>query len=609
MSENTLDIILRTKKSGTGAQDTQKELKELETQSGKTGDAFGGMGDTAKAAALGGLGLLASATAYAVSQAIESEKVMSATEQVIRSTGGAAGLTADEVANLAGELSAMSGADDEAIQSAENVLLTFTSIGKDVFPEATKAALDMSMALGQDLQGSVIQIGKALQDPIKGVSALAKVGVNFNDSTKETIKKMVEMNDVAGAQRIILKELNTEFGGMAEAIGNTTEGKFNKLKNAVDNLAASMGEKLLPVIGEAANAALTLITWNDKLEAAVKGVESAVRTSSLTYEDYARATLGAAVQAGFLTQAQMEEYIETGKVTDEFYHQIDVTQRVIDQTGALSREQWNYAQTVQQSMDIAAKSGLDLRNEYAGLAAAQSTLTASNDTFKKSMSDMSGAILDAATSTSELTTRQLYQAAVKDLPINAALELARSLGLVDEKNYAVMRSLANAREEYAKTGDIAAYTRAVGDLNNELDAIKTDIKIRISLSTDVGDIPNIGNPGGIGSPAPAPAPNKPAPKTKPKTTTPKRPAGTGPQRAGGGPVTMNELYPEQFVPYQPGTVMPSRQSVNYSQTIERGAIVIQASPGMDVRELAREVSVELGKMMRSRANIGVGLGL
>ena len=60
--------------------------------------------------------------------------------------------------------------------------MTFTKIGQDIFPDATRIVLDMSQALGQDLKSSAVQVGKALQDPILGVSALRRVGVNFSDS-------------------------------------------------------------------------------------------------------------------------------------------------------------------------------------------------------------------------------------------------------------------------------------------------------------------------------------------------------------------------------------------------------------------------------------------
>src|SRR5690242_11766809 len=81
---------------------------------------------------------------YAIDQAAEAEKVNAQLEAVLKSTGGAAGMTADELDKMATSLSRMSTYDDEAIKSSEALLLTFTKIGRDVFPEAQQAILDMS---------------------------------------------------------------------------------------------------------------------------------------------------------------------------------------------------------------------------------------------------------------------------------------------------------------------------------------------------------------------------------------------------------------------------------------------------------------------------------
>jgi hypothetical protein len=147
-----------------------------------------GLGGMAKGALMGGLGLAATgATAalggvtaglgLAIREAIDAEGVLAQLDSVLKSTGGSAGITRDMATDLADSLSAVTRFSDDAVLSGENILLTFTNIGKDVFPAATETMLDMSQALGQDLQSSAIQLGKALQDPVNGVTALKRVGV------------------------------------------------------------------------------------------------------------------------------------------------------------------------------------------------------------------------------------------------------------------------------------------------------------------------------------------------------------------------------------------------------------------------------------------------
>lgn len=171
----------------------------------------------------------------------ESQSALKQTEAVLKSTGGVAGVTKDQVLDLASALQDTTTFTDEAVQSAENMLLTFTNIGQNIFPEATKTVLDMSVALGQDTKSSAIQLGKALQDPILGVTALRRVGVNFTKDQQEMITKMVETGKTMDAQKFILKELATEFGGSAAAQAETFGGKIEMLKNKLGDLQERVG--------------------------------------------------------------------------------------------------------------------------------------------------------------------------------------------------------------------------------------------------------------------------------------------------------------------------------------------------------------------------------
>lgn len=177
-------------------------------------------------------------------------------DAVLKSTGGQAGVTKDQVTDLANSLSGGAGLSkfaDDAILSGENLLLTFTGIGSDVFPQATQTMLDMSAAMGTDLKGSAIQLGKALNDPAKGMTALTRVGVTFTDEQKKQIIAMEKAGDVAGAQKVILSELGREFGGSAKAQAQTFEGTMFSLSEKMNNVKQSIGDALIPVLSKFAN--------------------------------------------------------------------------------------------------------------------------------------------------------------------------------------------------------------------------------------------------------------------------------------------------------------------------------------------------------------------
>ena len=230
-------------------------MKQAGTSAGGFGSKLKGLGRAAVAAGgAAGLAALTGTLKVGIDELTQSSKVAAQTAAVIKSTGGAAGVTAKQVNDLAGSMMRKTGIDDETIQSGENLLLTFTKVqnkagkGNDIFTKATHVMADMSVALGQDMKSSAIQLGKALNDPVKGVTALQRVGVSFTAAQKKQIKAMVESGNTMGAQKLILQELNKEFGGSAEAAGKTLPGQINILKESFSNLAGELVATLVPAL-------------------------------------------------------------------------------------------------------------------------------------------------------------------------------------------------------------------------------------------------------------------------------------------------------------------------------------------------------------------------
>jgi hypothetical protein len=157
-------------------------------------------------------------------------------EAAVKSTGGAAGFSVPELVDMSAELQRTTTFGDEAIQAMQSLLLTFTQIKGPEFKGASLAIADMATRMGTDLKSAAIQVGKALNDPVLGASALAKSGIQLSESQKTAIKTMVELGDVAGAQQIILKELETQFGGSAAAARKTFGGAIEAVKNAFGDL-------------------------------------------------------------------------------------------------------------------------------------------------------------------------------------------------------------------------------------------------------------------------------------------------------------------------------------------------------------------------------------
>ncbi len=182
----------------------------------------------AAGAALGGKNFL--------SETIEQQKSLAQLEAVIRSTGGAAGYSANELESLGSALQKVTTFSDEAIVSSEALLLTYTHIGHDIFPRAEAAILDVATAMHTDLDAATRLVGRALDNPIRGLTALTRAGITFTATQQQQIKAMVEGGHIADAQGATLKQLEARFAGSAAAARDTLGGALAGLKNSFGEL-------------------------------------------------------------------------------------------------------------------------------------------------------------------------------------------------------------------------------------------------------------------------------------------------------------------------------------------------------------------------------------
>lgn len=270
------------------ANDATKDLKGMDGM-------LGGLGTT-----LAGLAASIGAAAIFEKIAAETSQAEFATAQLnaaLKSTQGVAGQSVEALNAHAAALQQVSVFDDDVIAGGQAMLLTFTKIQGDIFPKATEAVLNVAQAMGTDLKSAAIQVGKALNDPILGVSALARSGIQFSEAQREMIKQMVEANRLADAQRIILKELEVQFGGSAKAARDTFGGALQALQNDIGNAltltgqSASMATQLVNyfalVVRETRKGLDNLINFLDLAVTAIGGTLRILKAMEMSPTEYA----------------------------------------------------------------------------------------------------------------------------------------------------------------------------------------------------------------------------------------------------------------------------------------------------------------------------------
>ena len=205
-----------------------------------------------------------------IKNTVEAQNALAQLEAAVKSTAGVAGRSVAQLDAFSMAMQQTTVYSDEAVKGAQAMLLTFDKIRGTRFDQATQAVADLAARMGGDLQGAAVQVGKALQDPATGLTALRRSGVSFSESQIALIKQMYDTNRVAEGQTIILKELEHQFGGSAAAARNTLGGALTGLKNAFGDLFEGTTQEtsaLVDFIHSAESAARTLNEYRDSIKA------------------------------------------------------------------------------------------------------------------------------------------------------------------------------------------------------------------------------------------------------------------------------------------------------------------------------------------------------
>jgi hypothetical protein len=168
-------------------------------------------------------------------------------EGVIAATGGAAGLTATEIDEMARRLDEATTGSAAGFRDAAAQLLTFKSVGKDAFETTLLLAQDLADAGFGSVTSNAVQLGKALEDPVKGLTALTRSGVTFSAEQQNVIRSLMETGQQAEAQRLILEAVAGQVGGTAAAIGGGLTGALDLVNKRFTDLKEQLGAAVLPV--------------------------------------------------------------------------------------------------------------------------------------------------------------------------------------------------------------------------------------------------------------------------------------------------------------------------------------------------------------------------
>jgi hypothetical protein len=271
-----MSLSVKIKGDATGfhraAHSVKSSIKSIGVGAMKMGAAIGAAG-IAGVAAVGALG---------VKLALMGEELATAEDRIknINKQMGLFGSESDNVSKrmiaLAKATSVNIGVDAKSIMMTQAKLATFAELAATAdeaggsFDRATQAALDMAAAGFGDAESNAVQLGKALQDPIKGITALARSGVTFTAQEKAKIAALVASNKMLEAQEMILKAVEKQVGGTAAATANGSD----RMKAAFTLMLEEIGKPLASITAKLADLFVQIVP---KIQAMMEKIAPTIR--------------------------------------------------------------------------------------------------------------------------------------------------------------------------------------------------------------------------------------------------------------------------------------------------------------------------------------------
>jgi len=283
-----------------GSREAEKSMQTLSQRMQQVGSSMQSIGARMSVAVTAPLAIFGK-TAF--DAGVQAREAFAQVEQALSTMGDASGKTAGQLKSSAQELATFSNFNrTDILGKVTAQLLTFGNVSGDVFDRAQQAAVDLSARLGQDLQSSAIQLGKALNDPIKGITALSRVGVAFTEDQKALIKSLSESGDVAAAQGIILEELEKQYGGAAKAARDAAPGgdqtqAWRELQEAVGDRLLDAFAKLEQVVAPVIRAFLNMPEGVQTAAVVVAALAAAAGPLLVVFGSFV--ALAPAIAAGF----------------------------------------------------------------------------------------------------------------------------------------------------------------------------------------------------------------------------------------------------------------------------------------------------------------------
>jgi hypothetical protein len=525
MARNIFDIIFATQRTGSGDEDVSKGLGDL-TNSAKTNTKAAEDLTKKWKAAQAGLTLAGLAFLKSVPAILTHGDAINKSKLAMEAFTGS-GAAAEEAINAVQEAANFSISKFDAAQNASTLFSLGLADNAEKAAELTNIATTLGATMGKDGTQAFEEFSLMLAN--QSILRLDTFGISAADvkvRMQELADQGIEPTDRQARFLIATMEIANQKMAELEAVGFETGNSIERLKvkieDAKDGFSEWLADGILPILDG----------WENVRQGA-KDQERQIFETSSSWEEYIerlkelkQRSSGVALGIGHISEHsfRLEKSAEKAgaALAGPLAKGLDIVQKKVQEMELDLGEAIVTADMVKTAMggkmgqllEDSARSFEDIKTEAFETNEALKTMIAegvdpASEEYQELIDKNIALSEELAKGREELeryTSELIFNQLAAGLDADAQLELARSLGLIDEETFNVLNQAEQLRQSYdAMDGtldgvieDTDGLARAAGDLKNELLGIPKEVQVAIRI-TETGGRANreiIGRTGG-----------------------------------------------------------------------------------------------------------------
>lgn len=214
---------------------------------------------------------------------VKTQAIIEKLNNTLQVTGSYAQVSSAQLVTLAESYELLTGKSKEEIIAAQTILARFETLNKQSYPEALRATLAYSRAMGITAEQAAGKLGPALEGNTRGLASLKEAGIVLSSSQKKVLLSLVETGQVAEYQAKLFEILREKVGDASDGYEKNLAKQVARTEIVMEDFGEAIASQVIPALEDVFSEIITSLGGWDSLKARVVELGSVIGNFIRTY--------------------------------------------------------------------------------------------------------------------------------------------------------------------------------------------------------------------------------------------------------------------------------------------------------------------------------------